>query len=178
MSNLARRFLSENDEHKKLYVDGIILKDLKALNKLEQDFNDYLFKVYLYSYIKKSIQFSSTKIHKKENRITSRERLYLNVLDVNFQEERVNIIPDKEIDMIDRIYELRESIDYTLIFSDEKLLKAFNKLTNREKEIINECIINDKSQTEMSKKLGVSIQAVNKTKNSALKKLSKELKGV
>lgn len=160
MSNLAEKFLMENDENKKLYVDGVILKNPKALNKLEKEFNDYLFKTHLYSYIKKSIHLSSVKIKKKKDHIISRERLYLNVLDVDFKEERVNSIPDKKIDMIDRICETKEIIDYTNISSDEKLLMAFNKLTNREKRIINECIINDKPQVEVSKELGVSRQSI------------------
>jgi len=177
MSNLAKKYLSENDEHKKLYVDGIILKDSKALKMLEQDFNDYLFKVYLCAYIKKSIQFSSLKIKKKKDKIVSREKLYLNVIDVNFQEERVNLVPDKKTDMIDEVYESQKNVDYAQIFSNKKLSNAFIRLTNKEKEIIKECIVKDKSQTNVAKDLGISRQAVNKIKNSALKKLNRELKG-
>ncbi|WP_432662341.1 sigma factor-like helix-turn-helix DNA-binding protein [Wukongibacter baidiensis] len=177
MSNLAKKYLSENDEHKKLYVDGIILNDPKTLKILEQDFNDYLFKACLCAYIKKSIGFSSLRIKKKKNKIVNREKLYLNVIDVNFQEERLNLVPDKEIDIIDKIFESQKNFDYTQVFSNKRLSNAFIRLTSKEKEIIKECVVNDRSQANVAKDLGISRQAVNKIKNSALKKLNRELKG-
>lgn len=177
MKSVVKNFLRENDENKKLYVEGIVLKDLKALDKLENKFNDYLFKTYLCSYIKKSIQFASMKIKKKGNNVTNRERLCLNVLDVNFQEERVNSIPDKKMDILYNLYELKENIDYTQVFCNEKLSKSFNKLTNKEKKVINECVMKDKAQVDVAKALGISRQAVSKVKKTALKKLREELKG-
>ncbi len=178
MGNLARNFLKENDENKKLFVEGIILKDLKALNKLENDFNNYLYKAYLCSYVKKAIHFSSLKYKQKKDRMKNKEKLSLNVLDENFQEERINVVPDKERDIINEIYENKENFDYIQAFSNEKLSKAIEKLTHKEKKIIKECIINDKSQVEVAKELGISRQAINKVKISALRKLNKELKRV
>ncbi|WP_432406516.1 helix-turn-helix transcriptional regulator [Wukongibacter sp. M2B1] len=177
MVNLAIKYLSENDKHKKLYVEGMILKDSKALKMLEQNFNDYLFKACLCAYVKKTICFSSLRIKKRKDRIVNREKLYLNVIDVNFQEERINLVPDKKMDIVDEVYESQRCIDYTQIFSDKQLSNAFTNLTNKEKEIIGECIVNDKSQTSVAKNLGISRQAVNKIKNSALRKLNRELKG-
>lgn len=177
MRSLAKNFLRENDENKKLYVEGIVLKDSKALKKFENSFSDYLFKTYVCSYIKKSIQLSSFKFKKKKDKVRNRERLYLNILDVNFKEEIVNSIPDKKIDILDEIYENQENIDYTQIFCNEKLSEAFNKLNNKEKKIIDKCIMNDISQAKVAKDLGISRQAISKTKNQALKKLSKALKG-
>ncbi|MBB6214447.1 hypothetical protein HNQ80_000527 [Anaerosolibacter carboniphilus] len=53
MDSLAKKFLEEDTANKDLYVQGIIFKNDSFLDVLNQKFNDYLFRINLYSYIKK-----------------------------------------------------------------------------------------------------------------------------
>lgn len=52
---------------------------------------------------------------------------------------------------------------------------SLDKLTPKEKLIINYLYVNDMKVIDISKKLKISRQAVNKTKNNALRKIKREL---
>jgi RNA polymerase sigma factor (sigma-70 family) len=177
VDSLAKKFLEEDEANKDLYVQGIIFKDDSFLNVLNQKFNDYLFRINLYSYIKKSIFFAAVDLKKKESEIREREGLYLNVLDADFEEEKINTIADAPMDFAEEIYRDKEDIDYREIFADKEVLEAISTLTDRQKQIIHECIIKNKEEDLVAKELGITKQAVNKIKKTALDKLKKQIGG-
>ncbi|MBB6217155.1 DNA-directed RNA polymerase specialized sigma subunit [Anaerosolibacter carboniphilus] len=177
MDRLAKQFLEEDAANKELYVQGIIFKNDRVLDVLNQKFNDYLFRIKLYSYIRKSIVFAAMDIKTMESEIREKEGLYLNVLDADFEEERINTIADAPMDFIEEIYGDKENIDYREIFADKEVLQAIETLTDRQKQIIHECIIKDKEEEMVAKELGITKQAVNKIKQAALNKLRKEVGG-
>lgn len=167
MNQLADNFL------KKQKLDGK-LKSNMLLGSLQDEFNNYAFKVYLYGYIKKTIVFSAMQIKKKTNQIGKREELSLNIVDPNFNEERVNLIADSQNDFLDHINDLivkGASYNYNEISHDKKILKAIETLTDRQKEILYRCVIMGESDTLVAKKLDITKQGVNKTKRAALSKL-------
>ncbi|MBB6218713.1 RNA polymerase sigma factor (sigma-70 family) [Anaerosolibacter carboniphilus] len=177
MDSLAKKFLEEDAANKDLYVQGIIFKDNSYLDVLNQKFNDYLFRINLYSYIKKSIFFAAMDLKKKDSELREKEGLYLNVLDGDFEEEKINTIADTPMDFTEEIYRDKEDINYHEIFTDKKVLEAINTLTDRQRQIIHECIIKDKGEETIAKELGISKQAVNKIKKTALDKLRKQIGG-
>nr|WP_243183323.1 sigma factor-like helix-turn-helix DNA-binding protein [Anaerosolibacter carboniphilus] len=81
------------------------------------------------------------------------------------------------MDFIEEIYGDKENIDYREIFADKEVLQAIETLTDRQKQIIHECIIKDKEEEMVAKELGITKQAVNKIKQAALNKLRKEVGG-
>lgn len=177
MDNLAKKFLEEDAANRELYVQGIIFKNDSFLAVLNQKFNDYLFRVNLYSYIKKTIFYAARDLKQRENELREKEGLYLNILDADFGEEKINTIADTPIDFTEEIYKDQEDIDYREIFTDKEVLEAINTLTDRQKQIIYECIIKDKEEEIVAKELGISKQAINKIKQAALNKLRKQIGG-
>nr|WP_243183546.1 sigma factor-like helix-turn-helix DNA-binding protein [Anaerosolibacter carboniphilus] len=116
-------------------------------------------------------------VKQKGNEIREKEGLYLNVLDADFEEEKINTIADAPIDFIEEIYRDKENIDYREIFVNKKVLEAIDELTDRQKQIIHECIIKEKEEEMVAKELEISQQAVNKIKKTALDKLRKQIGG-
>ncbi len=176
MRHLIKGFLDENQLNKKLYIAGIINRDPGALGVLNKRFNDYVFRLYLCSYIKKSICNASRDIKKKQNIQGKREKLCLNVIEVDFEEERVNTIPDLQVDFLDEIFSNGGINNCSeMVISDRRLSAALSSLTERQREIIFKCILQEKEEGEVAEELMITRQAVNKTKNVALEKLKKRL---
>ncbi|SCZ09181.1 RNA polymerase sigma factor [Alkaliphilus peptidifermentans] len=140
-------------------------------------FNDYVFKAYLYSYIKKTIVYSALQIKKKHKLLYDTEELSLNVVDPDFSEERVSYVIDNDDSSKEVIAEeVKGDYNYNEISHKKEIIDAIEALTNRQKEIIYRCIIMDESDTYVARKLGISKQGVNKTKIAALEKLKRSLK--
>lgn len=137
-----------------------------------------MFKLKFLSYVNKSMIFYSRKYQKNKFRNDNREILNLNVKNEGFEEERINMIPDKHIDFIEEILKTEKSIDFKKIIENYELLEALEKLTGRQKEIIYKLIVLNKSEKELMKELRITRQSINKSKNLALNKLKNELKEV
>ncbi|MFT9496153.1 sigma factor-like helix-turn-helix DNA-binding protein [Anaerosolibacter sp.] len=177
MDNLAKKFLEEDAANKDLYVQGVIFKNDSFLDVLNQKFNDYLFRINLYSYIKKTIFYAARELKQKENALREKEGLYLNVLDDDFGEEKINTIADTPMDFVEEICRDQEDINYHELFTDKEVLEAISTLSARQKQIIHECIIKNKEEEMVAKELGITKQAVNKIKQAALNKLRKQIGG-
>ncbi|AOT72538.1 hypothetical protein [Geosporobacter ferrireducens] len=75
MDHLARSFLEEDTENRDLYINGILLKNQTSIESLNKKFNDYLFRINLCSYIKKSIAFAAIDLKKKESTLREKRSL-------------------------------------------------------------------------------------------------------
>jgi len=93
MNKLAESFLREQNFDDKL-VNNV------SQDNLQNEFNSYVFKVYLCGYVKKTIVLSARQIKKKASQINKAEELSLNIVDPNFNEERINLISDNSSDFI------------------------------------------------------------------------------
>ncbi|WP_073148278.1 sigma factor-like helix-turn-helix DNA-binding protein [Paramaledivibacter caminithermalis] len=67
-----------------------------------------------------------------------------------------------------------KNLDFTLIFNDKKLAAAINNLTKRQKQIMFLKYVKEYDEHQIANILKVSPQAVNKVKNSALKRIKKK----
>lgn len=172
MEQLVENFLKERKYHNRSLNTKEVLRDSRQLKSLEDEFYDYIFKVYLCSYIKKTIAFSAMQIKKKHSKMNERENLILNVIDPDFNEERLNFIADRQEDFLEDVY---PDSNYKELSHDKNIIKAINTLTDKQKEIIYQCIILGERDTLVAKKLGISKQGVNKIKITALKKLRNQL---
>lgn len=175
MNSLMQNFLNQNEENQSLYIQFKFYNDKSALYKLEKNFEVYIFKLKFCSYISKSINFYSKNYKQKNLKTDHNEILSLNVKDENFHEEIINMICDKNIDFIEEISKPEREVDFKKIISDWNLLKAIEKLSQRQKEILYKSIILQKKEKELVKELGISRQAVSKCKHLALSKLRNEL---
>lgn len=73
------------------------------------------------------------------------------------------------------ITEPSKIIDFDNIINNKKILDAINKLTDKQKEILYKCIILDLDEKTVARDLKISIQSVNKTKNTAIKNIRKTI---
>ncbi len=176
MNSLAKNFINENEENKILYKKTIIEHDKNACSVLNERFKSYLFKIHATSYLHKSIVLNARELKRNHLRVYKREELTLNTMDLNFNEERVDSIPDKPVDFIEEITK-PINIDFTEIFTNQLLASAMNNLTDKQKEIMFLRFVKELEEKEIANKLKVSIQAVNKVKKAALCRIKKSIKG-
>ena len=163
MVELVKYFIKEK-------VSSSEMLQNKPINRIEAEFRDYVFKIYFFSYIKKTIICSSLQLIKKTKSLQEQELLTLNVIDPEYNEERLNIIRDKEVCYMDELCEQEDTkLEHVVI--DDDIVKAIYTLTDRQKEIIYKSIVIGRSDPEIAKELGISKQAVGKSKNSAIGKL-------
>lgn len=123
------------------------------------------------SYVIKSLKTCRNDYYRKFKKNQNRELLILNnPLDNN-----------EDIELIDMLASDENNYDYNYdsiedITSDEKLLKALSKLTDRQKEILYYIYVKNLTAKDLSNLLNISRQAINKTHNLAISNIKKELK--
>lgn len=123
----------------------LILALIEIINKVPTQNSKFKQDKYIVSYISKSIRNTYIYLSKIRNKLKCHE------FPINFE-----ITEDSyQASIVDRLFV-------------EELLKV---LTKREKEIITLKYFNEYSDIEISRKIGVSRQAVNKTKNRAIKRM-------
>lgn len=126
----------------------LTLTFIETLYKIPIDNPNFKQDQYIISYISKSIRNNYIYLLQKRN------QLYYYECPIN-------------LEIMGDLYQ--ENVEDKLFINDLLLL-----LTEREKEIINLKYFKEYSDIEISKKIGISRQAVNKTKNRALKKMRKK----
>lgn len=178
MNYLIKNFLNKDKENQSLYVKFKLYNDEDALYELEKKLKLYLFQVKFCSYIGKSMNFYSKHYKEKKLKRDYKEILNLNIRDEDFGEERINLISDEKVDFIEDISQPEKEVDFKKIIDNYKLLEALEKLPKRQKEVIYKLIVLKKKEKELTKELGISRQAVSKSRRQALNKLRDELKDI
>lgn len=168
MNNLARKFLSI-DENIVLFKKALDNKDNEAKLKINEKFNDYLFKIYFCSYVNKCITFTAKNIKNKYK--NQREELILNCKNENYEVDYINNVPDNSIDYIEKITAPKSQVNFNNICADIEILSVINSLTDKQKEIIYHCCVLEKSEVLLAEEMHVTRQAISKAKNIALKKI-------
>lgn len=125
-------------------------------------------KVYFLSYVKKTICCNAIKFKQKQNKLYDYEKMFLNTLE-DEGEEKINFIIDKNND-IENVSFI-DSDSFYDVFENRDLVKGFETLTKKQKEVIFEIFKKETSERELAQKLNTSFQNINKLKKSALEKL-------
>lgn len=127
------------------------------------------------AYVIKSLKTCRNDYYRKFKKNQNRELLILNnSLDNNEDIELIDMLASDENN-----YENNYDYNYDSIediTSDEKLLKALSKLTDRQKEILYYIYVKNLTAKDLSNLLNISRQAINKTHNLAISNIKKELK--
>lgn len=174
MHNLAVKFLNEDEENIKIYSKAINSQEQYHIDILVDRFYNYMFKLYFISYIEKSLKLKSLEFKRKINKLKEREVYVLNILDDGFEEERINTIADKSINIID---EICSEADIKNMSSNTKLNEAIQNITSKQRTILFMRYIQDKEEKQIAKELNLSKQAVNKVKLAGLKNIRDYLGG-
>ena len=133
MHNLVRKFLNENNRNSELYFKAKTYGNQYDINRLYEEFHNYVFRIYFISYIEKSLRFKALEIKRKRKKLSERELCTLNVIDEDFNEEKINMIRDDSIDPLD---EMSKGMDFKDMVANKELANAIENTTNKQKLVL------------------------------------------
>ncbi|QPA31255.1 sigma-70 family RNA polymerase sigma factor [Thermaerobacillus caldiproteolyticus] len=141
------------------------------LDRINEAFKSYCLKIKTFSYFSKTMGFEAKHFDKKRRKIADR---FLLILDAPIDgEESItmkDVIADPTQNTLDIPLETWEDN-----ITNEDIRNAIKDLTERQKEVIKYSFFQDMKDREITNKLGISQQAVSKTRKAALDKLRREL---
>ncbi|MGE7844129.1 sigma factor-like helix-turn-helix DNA-binding protein [Lysinibacillus sp. NPDC093712] len=171
-NRLLKNFL-KNAEIKELYQSYLEKPTARKKELIEKLFKIHGRKIQLLSYFSQTLIFESQKFDKK---IRQNSKLNQLILDKNVDggSKLLDLIPDEQ-NLHDFEFSTPvESCKLEIIFEDKQLYEIVSRLSAKQKEILYLLFVKDWTEGELALALGVSIQAINKIKNQALRKIKKE----
>jgi len=172
LQKLFESFL-ENKEAQKLYKEACEKGDEITRKRLDRMFNEFLFDVYLTSYVQRTVSLSSKKLYMKHCTLKEREMCILNGPTQNSDVELVHTLKADVMDFDQEILlksGLRELDDH---FSDPDLIRSLRNLTERQRLIIYLAYIKEKPLRTIAAELSVPEKSVSKSKVAAITALKK-----
>ncbi|MGR6898350.1 sigma-70 family RNA polymerase sigma factor [Rummeliibacillus sp. BSL5] len=174
-NNIVLSFL-KNKDHEDLFVTAICNPTIENEKKLDNAFRKFYFHIRFISFISTAIYFNAVNFDKKHRKIQQRHPLTVdrplgNDEDGTFKD----LITDEKAQIhIDHIIQKESILDY---LEDPQLCSAVEKLTEKQKEIINLAFVNGLSDTQIGKILNKSQQSVSKTRKKAIQNIIQSFKG-
>lgn len=158
----------EGDELVRAYLSKPSKENLDRLNEA---FKAHYLKIKTFSYFSKTIGFEAKHFDKKRRKIADR---FLLILDAPIDGEESMTMKDVIVDPIQNTSDI-PSETWEDNITNEDIRNAIKDLTERQKEVIKYSFFQDMKDREIANKLGISQQAVSKTRRAALEKLRREL---
>ncbi|MBS4024971.1 MAG: sigma-70 family RNA polymerase sigma factor [Clostridia bacterium] len=171
INNLIIKNFLLADNNVTLFTLGYLLGDEENKTILKQKFDDFLFGVKFLSYVKITIIAKAKNLRFKYSITVSNESLSLNnISNDEFNEEIItSIIDTTSLDFEEQIYQE----EFWQLLSNKNFYLYINNLPQKQKSILHNYIISGLTEKEISKKLNISQQAVNKVKNKIFSNLRK-----
>lgn len=164
----------ENDSNLKLLEQSVVYEDDEAYELLDKRFVEYFYLYRLVKYISTLSFHYSIDFDKRGRRRKDRYRLILDkpIKDLENDENMYDFIAFKNgnFEIIDVDVELLD------LAESGSLYKALQRLTSKEKQILNLLFIENRKQVDIAKMFGDTPQNIGKIKKKALEKLRKEMK--
>lgn len=139
----------------------------KIKQKIDYKFKQYYQNYRIISYLIKVLHFESKHFDKKMRTHNHRYQLILTSDLENVSFSPINFEKSYS-DSIDFSHDLADHI------SDDRLFNSFKKLTGRQREILSLVYIRQMTDKEIAQHLGITQQAVSKTRKNVIKKIRKE----
>ncbi|WP_051758506.1 sigma-70 family RNA polymerase sigma factor [Rossellomorea vietnamensis] len=164
-------FISQ-EENQKLLEEFLRHPSAHKEERLNDAFKAHYFDIRFTSYVSSSLYFHSVNFDKNIRKYRERHPL---TLDDQAGEEGgsfIDLVPDPSPDMA-------PFTNYSTLgdcLENEELLWAYKTLTDKQKHILDLAYVQELSDTEIARTLGVSQQAVSKTHRKALSLLKSILK--
>lgn len=161
-NRLLQTFLTD-EKIRKLYTRYLEHPSNYKKEIIERLFQIHVRKIQLLSYFSKTLYFESQKYDKKIRHINS-------VSQLDFEK---NLIEGESLvlDLIGRIPVNSHNLEF--IFEDKHLYEIVSSLSPVQKSVLHLLFVEELTETEAANRLGVTKQAINKTKNKTLKKIKK-----
>ncbi|MCM3638708.1 sigma-70 family RNA polymerase sigma factor [Sporosarcina luteola] len=170
---LLNRFF-EDEKMMKLYDN--YLKNPTDLNKveLEKYFFRHARKIQLLNYFSKVLNFEGQRFDKKTRQHSTRNQLNLDK-PIDDGETILNLLPHPLgiQEEMENEYFSKTSVLEDLI-EEETIAKIVSSLSEKQKEILTLIFLECMSEEDIARKIGVTKQAVNKSKRNTLKKIEQQ----
>lgn len=171
-NRLLKSFL-EDEKINKLYNSYLENPTTHTKDTIEKLFKIHVRKLQLLSYFSRVLYFESQRYDKQIRRNNRFNQLTLDS-NINDGENRfIDLIPDESIDD-DSEWIYSDFAHLEVIFEDKQLYNIVSKLGQKKKYVLHSIFVDNLTEEEISKKLGISKQAVNKAKNQAFQKIRQE----
>ncbi|MGB8001274.1 MAG: sigma-70 family RNA polymerase sigma factor [Anaerobacillus sp.] len=154
-------------ENQRLIEDFLQQPNAQKEDHLNEAFKAHYFDIRFTSYVSSSLYFHSVNFDKHARKYSERHPL---TLDHTVEQEGgslIDLVPDPSSD----IAPFTNFSTLTECLENEELLQAFEALTDKQKHILDLAYVQDYSDTDIARVLGVSQQAVSKTHRKALNTL-------
>jgi RNA polymerase sigma factor (sigma-70 family) len=168
--NKAVESFMSQPEHQELLKEFLTSPSPSAEDCLNEAFKAHYFGIRFTSYVSSSLYFHSVNFDKKIRLHRGRQLL---TLDQPLGGDEDGTFKDMIPDSGELVTLPEQSLEDAI--SDDALLAAFRKLTDRQREILDLAYVKKMSDTEIAKVLRVSQQAVSKSHRNALARLREEL---
>lgn len=172
-NRLLQTFLAD-EKVKKLYLSYKQDPSKQKKDIIESLFQVHVRKVQLLTYFSKILHFESQRFDMKVRKLHQTNPL---ILDKGINDEEGSIVhligeetPAYELSFVSDTH----PYNFTNIFEDEALYRTISKLSERQKEVLYLLYVEELTEIEVAQKLGITKQAVNKTKNQSLKKIKQD----
>lgn len=171
-NRLLKSFL-EDERVSKLYKSYLENHAPHTRDTIEKLFKIHVRKIQLLSYFSRVLYFESQKYDKKIRDHNQVNQLTLDS-DINDGENKlIDLVPDESIDD-ESEWMYSDFAHLEVILEDKQLYNIVSKLSPKKKYILHAIFIDNLTEEEVSRKLGISKQAVNKAKNQAFQKIRLE----
>ncbi|MCM0627117.1 DUF1492 domain-containing protein [Lysinibacillus sp. OL1_EC] len=171
-NRLLKSFL-EDERVSKLYKSYLENPAPHTRDTIEKLFKTHVRKIQLLSYFSRVLYFESQKYDKKIRHNNRVNQLTLDS-DINDGENKlIDLVPDESIDD-ESEWMYSDFAHLEVILEDKQLYNMVSKLSPKKKYILHAIFIDNLTEEEVSRKLGISKQAVNKAKNQAFQKIRQE----
>lgn len=168
-SELVKGFLEEA-ENQKLYSSYLKNPSDEKKERLDKKFKKHVYVVRCISYFIKLIHFESRNYDKKNRKISD---IYLLTLDSeDYREDKMLVAEENDF------YE-HSNFEHNIedVVSDPDIYRVISKLTIKQKDLLYYIYVKNLKDVEVALLLGISQQAVTKSKANILKKIRKGVAG-
>ncbi len=170
LDNVIVKSFLEDEKNKLLLITAICSQNKQDNKNLDTAFRKFYFNIRFTSFISNTIYFNSINYDKKYRGISSRYPL---TMDKTIRDDTTStfkdIIEDPKAEI--RIEDLIDSQSIEDYVVNPFLFNALKNLTPKQKEVIDLSYVYGLSDTEISKRLGKSQQAISKLHKKALKRI-------
>ncbi|MCM1991998.1 sigma factor-like helix-turn-helix DNA-binding protein [Oceanirhabdus seepicola] len=109
------------------------------------------------SYIKQMITYGVIDYYNKKAKLETKEMLSLNTKADDFEQEKIDLIEGNDGEFINKIIiPSSDKVDFNCLCIDEMILKAIDRLSDRQKEIIYRAVVLNQSEKELARELNIS----------------------
>lgn len=175
---VLKNFLKE-EAHLTLFIQAVTSPTRENQKALDHTFKKFYQRIRIINFLSTILYYGAIDYDKKNRKHNQRYALILDKpIGISSEDAGVTMVdliasPDAEMD--DLISSKHDTLEENI--SRSSLIKALRTLTDKEKEILDLAYLHDMSDRSIARKVGLSHQAIGKTRKKALSKIRSYIGG-